>query len=137
MGLIMQTGKYVGRSDIAEIPTPECTSTWHPVSHSDLIEAVTSVATPQDLRASKREVRTTNDRKASGYSHGNALIVAVANSDATRPVGRTALVDSHDTKHSQPIVSKTELLVHDLPVMGFHRTRDSLDQIRVGNRMPC
>ena len=44
----MQTGKYVGRSAIAEIPTPECTSTWHPVSHSDLIEAVTSAVKAHD-----------------------------------------------------------------------------------------
>ena len=50
MGLIMQTGtgKYVRRSEIAEIPTPECTSTWHPVSHSDLIEAVTSAVKAHD-----------------------------------------------------------------------------------------
>ena len=48
MGLIMQNGKYVGRSEIAEIPTPECTSTWHPVSHSDLIEAVTSAVKAHD-----------------------------------------------------------------------------------------
>ena len=44
----MQTGKYVGRSAIAEIPTPECTATWHPVSHSDLIEAVTSAVKAHD-----------------------------------------------------------------------------------------
>ena len=48
MGLIMQNGKYVGRSEITEIPTPECTSTWHPVSHSDLIEAVTNAVKAHD-----------------------------------------------------------------------------------------
>ena len=43
MGLMMCEGKYVGRDEIAAIPTPEGTESWHPVAHSDVIDAVTEV----------------------------------------------------------------------------------------------
>ena len=43
MGLIMQEGKYVGRDEIATVPTPAGTDSWHPVPHLDVIDAVTEV----------------------------------------------------------------------------------------------
>ena len=43
MGLIMQEGKYVGRDEIASIPTPTGTASWHPVPHLDVIDAVSEV----------------------------------------------------------------------------------------------
>ena len=45
MGLIMaQPGdRFVGRNEIAEIPTPEATTTWTPVPHAEVIDAVTEV----------------------------------------------------------------------------------------------
>ena len=43
MSLIMQEGKYVGRDEIASIPTPTGTSSWHPVAHADVSDAVTDV----------------------------------------------------------------------------------------------
>ncbi len=43
MSLMMCEGKYVGRDEIATIPTPEGTESWHPVAHSDVIDAVTEV----------------------------------------------------------------------------------------------
>ena len=41
MSLMMCEGKYVGRDEIAAIPTPEGTASWHPVPHLDVIDSVT------------------------------------------------------------------------------------------------
>jgi len=35
--------KFVGREEIAQVKTPACTSTWHPVPHINVIEAVDDV----------------------------------------------------------------------------------------------
>ena len=43
MSLMMSDGKYVGRDEIANVPTPEGTDSWHPVPHMDVIDAVTEV----------------------------------------------------------------------------------------------
>ena len=43
MGLMMSEGKFVGRDEIALVPTPEATASWKPVPHSDVIDAVTEV----------------------------------------------------------------------------------------------
>ena len=43
MGLILEEGKFVNRAEVARIDTPCSTDTWHPVSHIDVIEAVTEV----------------------------------------------------------------------------------------------
>ena len=41
MSLMMSEGKYVGRDEIATVPTPEGTASWKPVPHMDVIDAVT------------------------------------------------------------------------------------------------
>ena len=43
MGLTMCEGKFVGRDEIAMVPTPTATASWKPVSHSEVIDAVTDV----------------------------------------------------------------------------------------------
>ena len=43
MGVMMCEGKYVGRDEIANVPTPAGTASWHPVAHADVIDAVTDV----------------------------------------------------------------------------------------------
>ena len=43
MGLMMCEGKFVGRDEIANVPTPAGTASWHPVPHLDVIDAVTEV----------------------------------------------------------------------------------------------
>lgn len=43
MGLMMSEGKFVGRDEIAQIPTPRATNSWKPVPHADVINAVTEV----------------------------------------------------------------------------------------------
>ena len=50
MGLIMQEGKFVSRDEVACIETPRSTDTWHPVSHIDVIEAVTKVVRAHDWK---------------------------------------------------------------------------------------
>ena len=41
MSLMMSEGKYVGRNEIATVPTPTGTTSWKPVPHLDVIDAVT------------------------------------------------------------------------------------------------
>ena len=41
MSLMMSEGKYVGRNEIAVVPTPIGTTSWKPVPHMDVIDAVT------------------------------------------------------------------------------------------------
>ena len=41
MSLMMCEGKYVGRDEIANVPTPTGTPSWKPVPHMDVIDAVT------------------------------------------------------------------------------------------------
>ena len=43
MGLTMCEGKFVGRDEIAMVPTPTATASWRPVPHSEVIDAVTDV----------------------------------------------------------------------------------------------
>ncbi|MBQ7206229.1 MAG: DUF932 domain-containing protein [Lentisphaeria bacterium] len=40
MSLMMCNGKFVGREEIANVPTPAGTASWHPVAHADVIAAV-------------------------------------------------------------------------------------------------
>ena len=35
MGLTMCEGKFVGRDEIAMVPTPTATASWRPVPHSE------------------------------------------------------------------------------------------------------
>lgn len=43
MGLTMSEGKFVGRDEIALVPTPTATASWKPVPHVEVIDAVTDV----------------------------------------------------------------------------------------------
>jgi len=48
MGLMMCEGKFVDRDEIAKVPTPDATESWHPVAHSEVIDAVTDVVKMHD-----------------------------------------------------------------------------------------
>ena len=48
MSLMMCEGKYVGRDEIATVPTPTGTTSWKPVPHVDVIDAVTEVVKAHD-----------------------------------------------------------------------------------------
>lgn len=48
MGLTMSEGKFVGRDEIALVPTPAATASWKPVPHSEVIDAVTDVVKAHD-----------------------------------------------------------------------------------------
>jgi hypothetical protein len=43
MGLMMCEGKFVDRNDVALVETPVGTSSWKPVPHIEVIEAVSDV----------------------------------------------------------------------------------------------
>ena len=58
MGLMMSEGKFVGRDEIALVPTPEATASWKPVPHSDVIDAVTEVVKAHRLADSGGAVRS-------------------------------------------------------------------------------
>lgn len=48
MGLTMCEGKFVGRNEIALVPTPVATESWKPVPHMEVIDAVTEVVKAHD-----------------------------------------------------------------------------------------
>ena len=48
MALMMCEGKYVGREEIANVPTPTGTASWHPVAHAEVIDAVTEAVKAHD-----------------------------------------------------------------------------------------
>jgi len=48
MGLCMCEGKFVGRNELAAIPTPTPTASWHPLPHTEVIDAVTDVVKAHD-----------------------------------------------------------------------------------------
>jgi len=48
MGLMMCDGKFVGRDEIALVPTPASTPSWRPVPHVEVIDAVTEVVKAHD-----------------------------------------------------------------------------------------
>ena len=48
MGLMMCEGKFVGRDEIAMVPTPASTPSWKPVPHAEVIDAVTEVVNAHD-----------------------------------------------------------------------------------------
>ena len=48
MGLIMAEGKFVSRDEVAMTGTPCSTTTWRPVPHAEVIDAVTEVVKAHD-----------------------------------------------------------------------------------------
>ena len=90
MGLIMQDGKFVGRDEIASVPTPDCTSTWHPVSHTDLIEAATKAVKAQDWQIVDEQYGLARDGQR---MFGVMRINQSCSPDWTRAI---ALRNSHD-----------------------------------------
>jgi len=48
MGLMMCEGRFVGRDEIALVPTPAATPSWKPVPHVEVIDAVTEVVKAHD-----------------------------------------------------------------------------------------
>ena len=48
MNLMMCEGKYVGRDEVATVPTPVGTASWYPVAHADVIDAVTEAVKTHD-----------------------------------------------------------------------------------------
>jgi hypothetical protein len=90
MGLIMQEGRYVGRDEIAKIPTPTCTATWHPVSHSELIEAVLDAVKAQKWQIVDEQYGLARDGQR---MFGVMRINQSSSPDWTRAI---ALRNSHD-----------------------------------------
>ena len=46
--MIDSNARYVGRNEIAMVPTPAATASWKPVPHLDVIDAVTDVVKGQN-----------------------------------------------------------------------------------------
>ena len=65
MGLTMCEGKFVGRDEIAMVPTPTATASWKPVPHSEVIDAVTDV-----VRAHRRTADVRHDPDQQKFEHG-------------------------------------------------------------------
>ena len=63
--------------------------------------------------------------------------MAVADTDATAPLRRTAPVDAHDPEHPLTFTGKAVLLIEDLPVTGLDHIGYGIDHVRVSHRMPA
>jgi len=63
MGLIMQEGKFVSRTEVARTDTPCSTATWRPVPHIDVIEAVTEVVKAHDWEIEGEKFGLASDGK--------------------------------------------------------------------------
>ena len=90
MGLIMAEGKFVSRDEVARTDTPSSTATWRPVSHIDVIEAVTEV-----IRAHNWNIE---GEKFGLASEGQKLFGVMEISSSSSPEWRRCigLRNSHD-----------------------------------------
>ena len=62
MGLMIDSNaRFVGRNEVALVPTPVATRTWRPVPHLDVIDAVTDVVRAHDWQIQHEEYGLARD----------------------------------------------------------------------------
>jgi hypothetical protein len=105
MGLIMQEGRFVSRDEVARIDTPCSTATWHPVPHSDVIEAVTEV-----IKAHRWEIE---GEKFGLASDGKKMFGAMELSSSSSPEWHRCIGirNSHDKAFAAGISVGVKVLV--------------------------
>lgn len=100
MGLMIDSNaRYVGRNEIAMVPTPAATASWKPVPHLDVIDAVTDVVKGQNWTIQEEQYGLARDgQKMFGVIRINkssslewSRCIGIRNShDRTLAVGLTA-----------------------------------------------
>ena len=105
MGLIMQEGKYVGRDEIASIPTPTGTASWHPVPHLDVINAVSEVVRAHNWTITEEQFGLAREGQK---LFGVMKINRSSSSDWVRCIG---LRNSHDKSFSVGLSAGISVMV--------------------------
>ena len=105
MGLMMSEGDFVGRDEVARVPTPERTESWKPVPHIEAIDAVTEVV---------KAHRWTITEEQFGLAHEGQKLFGVmrinrsSSSDWVRCIG---LRNSHDKSFSVGLSAGISVMV--------------------------
>ena len=105
MDLIMQEGKYVGRDEIASIPTPTGTASWHPVPHLDVINAVSEVVKAHNWTITEEQFGLAREGQK---LFGVMKINRSSSSDWVRCIG---LRNSHDKSFSVGLSAGISVMV--------------------------
>ena len=107
MGLCLanSTDKYVDRNALALVETPESTSTWHPVPHIEVVDAVTSVVRRSGLQIAKECYGLARDRQK---MFGVITLAQEKNPEWTRCIG---IRNSHDQSFAAGICCGVSVLV--------------------------
>ena len=90
MGLMMCEGKFVGRDEIAQVPTPAATASWKPVAHTEVIDAVTDVVRAHNWQILDEQYGLARDGQK---MFGVMRINKTSSSDWSRCIG---IRNSHD-----------------------------------------
>ena len=90
MGLMMCEGKFVGRDEIAQVPTPAATASWKPVAHTEVIDAVTDVVRAHNWQIFDEQYGLARDGQK---MFGVMRINKTSSSDWSRCIG---IRNSHD-----------------------------------------
>lgn len=90
MGLMMCEGKFVGRDEIAQVPTPAATASWKPVAHTEVIDAVTEVVRSHNWQILDEQYGLARDGQK---MFGVMRINKTSSSDWSRCIG---IRNSHD-----------------------------------------
>ena len=105
MGLMMSEGKFVGRDEIAMVPTPAATASWKPVPHLDVIDAVTEVVKAHDWQILDEQFGLARDgQKLFGVMRINKS----SSSEWSRCIG---IRNSHDRSLSVGLTAGISVLV--------------------------
>ena len=107
MGLCLAnpTDKYVDRNALALIPTRECTSTWRPVPHIDIVEAVENAINNRGMTIESEKFGLARDQQK---MFGVITLTNRNNPEWTRCVG---IRNSHDQSFAAGICCGVSVLV--------------------------
>ena len=86
----MCEGKFVGRDEIAQVPTPAATASWKPVAHTEVIDAVTDVVRAHNWQILDEQYGLARDGQK---MFGVMRINKTSSSDWSRCIG---IRNSHD-----------------------------------------
>ena len=90
-GLILHCGsQYVGREEIARVPTPASTATWHPVPHYEIIKMVSTAVESRGWTIANEQYGLARD---GAKLFGVMRLGHSGNSEWSRAIG---LRNSHD-----------------------------------------
>lgn len=108
MSLMINTAKgdrYVDRCELARVPTPGITSTWHPVPHIELVETVDDIVRQHGWSITDERFGLVRDRQK---MFGVMTLAQDGNPEWTRCIG---IRNSHDKSLCAGITAGVSVLV--------------------------